>query len=126
MNQYHLRKAHQILQRGVREHFVYFALASGSERFVKIGTSYDPNQRISALRNGGTLEPDEIRENRSSFALSLIGYVQGDGELERHLHRAFADYRCAGEWFAYEPIATEIDDMLAHHCECRSCIRQRA
>jgi hypothetical protein len=126
MNEYHLRKAFQILQRGVREHFVYFALASGAERLVKIGTSYDPDKRISNLRNGGTREPESISQDRSSFQLSLIGYVQGDGELERHLHRAFANYRRAGEWFEYQPIASEIDLMLAHHCRCRSCTYERA
>ena len=125
MSHYYYGKALDVLARGTREHFVYFALAKGARSFVKIGTTYDPDKRLSTLRSGGVKEPEQISRDRSAYELSLLGWVQGDGELERLLHRAFADFRAGGEWFIYEPIAHHIDSMLATYCKCRSCSHQQ-
>ena len=56
---------------------------------IKIGRSKDPIGRLSDLQSG------------ASEDLILLGYLNTD--VERHLHRVFADLRSHGEWFYPEP-----------------------
>lgn len=119
---YHLRKAQQVMARGVRPHYVYFIVAaprSAGERLVKIGTTTDVDRRLSEIRKGGAKTPDEL--SADTHTLHLAGWTVADGETEKHLHRAFAQHRRGGEWFALDPIREDINQLLAHHCQCRGC-----
>jgi hypothetical protein len=74
LNEYHYRKAQSVMRRGLRNHYVYFALASGPGQFVKIGTTYDVERRLTDLRNGGTKEPQEISGNlRFYLVIARVG-----------------------------------------------------
>ncbi|MEZ0060957.1 hypothetical protein ABIF26_006500 [Bradyrhizobium elkanii] len=70
--------------------FVYFARAGNK---VKIGVSKNPRQRLGELKTGNS---NKVR----------IYYVTpGDAQMERDLHKLFAEFRVNGEWFLYaEPI----------------------
>jgi hypothetical protein len=57
--------------------------------FVKIGISYDVEERLSALQTGNPY-PLAILD---SFEFADAGYIEGI------LHRKFADARVQGEWF---------------------------
>lgn len=66
--------------------FVYL-FVDRDRHLVKIGISQDPDKRLAELRHahGTTIE--------------LLGVLAGDRDLERELHREFADQREYGEWF---------------------------
>lgn len=64
--------------------FVYF-IRSTRTGCIKIGFSFDPNQRIREL---STSEPVE-----------LLGYITGGTDAERRLHDRFSADRVHGEWF---------------------------
>lgn len=120
-------RAIEVANRGVRTHYVYFLLAKrepsacGQQRpsAVKIGTSHDPDRRLAELRNDPGTGPDWLASECKS--LTYLGFIVGDSELERLLHRSFTDERIAGEWFNYGPLAHHIDDLLRKHCVCRGC-----
>ena len=120
-------RAVRVVKKGVRTHYVYFLLAKrehgllGQQRTsaLKIGTSHDPNRRLSELRRDPGVGPDWLTSECKS--LSYLGFMVGDSELERLLHRSFADERISGEWFNYEPLAHHIDDLLRDHCVCHGC-----
>ena len=70
--------------------YVYFigCQNSGSELRVKIGfTRRHPEQRLCEFQPGS---PEE---------LDVLAYVEGDMDLERRLHAAFAGCRIHNEWF---------------------------
>lgn len=115
-----LTRAKQILSRGVRTHYVYF-IAVETERgaAVKIGTSHDPDGRIVGIRRRGVKVPDHVVPHLGQA--HLVGQVEGDNELETELHRAFAHANLIGEWFDYDQISDDIDELLAVHCVCRGC-----
>lgn len=127
---YHYRKAIQVLQRGVRPHYVYFCLAQPSSSAiasaVKVGTTHDPHARLSAIRAGTTKAPPWVTDPNAVSSLDYVGFVIGDAELERHLHKAFAEHRLVGEWFAYAPVATAIDELLRDACVCRGCQMEKS
>lgn len=54
---------------------------------IKIGCASDPRARLRSLQTGS---PDR---------LTLIATVRGGMDVERDLHRQFADARVHGEWF---------------------------
>lgn len=54
---------------------------------VKIGFSHNPAGRISSIQG---IAADEVR---------LLGLMEGDIDVERQLHKQFADCRIRGEWF---------------------------
>lgn len=66
---------------------VYF-VATGTE--VKIGVAKDPLARMATLQIG------------SAATLRLLGSMFGGADLERVLHRRFAQYRIRGEWYRLE------------------------
>lgn len=127
MNLTAYRRAVSIADRGVRPHYVYFCLAVPKEgvtngvKSLKIGTTYDPDRRLVGLQRGDTTSPDWLQDTGNASRIDFVGFVIGDAELEKHLHRAFAEHRLAGEWFAYEPIAALVDLLLGDHCVCRGC-----
>lgn len=58
---------------------------------VKIGyTAKHPSSRLKALQTG------------CPVPLSILGFMEGDPELEAKLHRTFAPLRLHGEWFRME------------------------
>lgn len=71
--------------------YVYF-LTDG--KFVKIGLSKNPLKRIKQLNTG------------NSTKLYMLGWIEGDRQLEQALHRKFK--RVNGEWME----ATE--DLIAY------------
>jgi hypothetical protein len=115
-----LLRAHNLLRRGTRQHFVYFALVeTPMMSAVKIGTSHDPEQRLVGIRQGTSKTPAVILGELGSAR--LIGQVVGDGELEKELHRVFADAHLLGEWFNYQIIWPDLQAILADYCVCRGC-----
>lgn len=74
---------------------VYFARCG---RYVKIGFSYRPQQRIKHLFNGAGLQmPDDIESWREVELLRVIpDCIVKD---ERALHMRFAAFHACGEWF---------------------------
>lgn len=118
MTDLNLSRALAIMDRGTRRHYVYFILADlNGQAAVKIGTTTDVDARLSALRIDGTKRPDGI----DPASLQLLGWVEGDRELEVALHRAFLTHRLTGEWFTYSPITKHIDAVLSRGCLCRGC-----
>lgn len=73
--------------------FVYF-IRSERTGCIKIGFSFDPNQRI--------------RELSTSEPLKLLGYITGDKSAEARLHERFKASRVHGEWFSPS------DDLIAY------------
>jgi hypothetical protein len=63
---------------------VYF-ISDGTN--IKIGYSKNIKKRIQTLSTG------------SSRHLTILGYVYGDMNYEKLLHRMFIEYRQKGEWF---------------------------
>jgi hypothetical protein len=113
-----------ILERGVRPHYVYFLRAHTLKQdAVKIGTTTDPSSRMAALKCDNTKHPTWVRE--AGARLTLYGWVNGDQELEKALHRAFADYRITGEWFDMTLTRASIDDLLTSWCLCPGCATER-
>lgn len=78
---------------------VYFVEAVGTSR-IKIGVARRLRDRIQGLQTA------------SPVPLRLLGFVDGDDEEERRLHRAFGAYRTIGEWFE---AAAEIVEYIAKH-----------
>lgn len=118
MTDINLSRALAIMDRGTRRHYVYFILADLSgQAAVKIGTTTDVDARLSALRSDGTKRPSGL----DPASLHLLGWVEGDRELEVALHRIFSAHRLTGEWFTYMPITKHINDVLARGCICRGC-----
>lgn len=78
--------------------YVYFVRVDG---YVKIGYSYDPEQRIKTLLNG-TVHPELLDRTRPRLILKLIeGCTMKD---ERRLQEYFAHFHAVGEWFHYTPV----------------------
>lgn len=124
VSDFHFNKALEVLNRGVRVHYVYFALATSvadDPPLVKIGTTCDPVGRLSNLRRGGTTEAAWMQDRSRIKDISYVGLLVGDHELEKLLHRAFAAYRVGGEWFDFQPIDGSIFRILAGRCVCRGC-----
>jgi len=68
-----------------------------SDMYIKIGSSRDPLSRVRLIRSGSDTseKPGDVDfEN-----LECIGWFLGSRRLEKHLHRQFASYQAAGEWF---------------------------
>lgn len=66
---------------------VYFI---ATETEVKIGVARDPIARMATLQIG------------SAATLRLLGSMFGGADLERALHRRFAQYHIRGEWYRLE------------------------
>lgn len=67
--------------------FIYFVEAVGLDK-IKIGTtSNSPRHRLQMLQNACPVQ------------LKLLALVKGGVEIEDHIHAAFQNSRCHGEWF---------------------------
>lgn len=73
---------------------VYFVQHGDTPR-VKIGTSTRINGRLSGLKGGS---PDKLK---------LLATVSGSFEAEARLHKRFAKFRIAGEWYKLEGALAE-------------------
>ena len=84
-----LRANEDMLARGERAGFVYFAAAAG---YYKIGRTGNPSQRYQALR-------------LANPGLSVTHQIETDdmAQLERLIHDDFSECRLTGEWFAIRP-----------------------
>jgi hypothetical protein len=92
---------------------VYFIRCGDS---VKIGFATDLPMRLRSLQTG------------NPNALTVLGYVAGTQKAEKAMHRALADARGSGEWFAAEPAMRLLEDCLAS-CDVSASIaacQQRA
>jgi len=117
------------LERGTRTHYVYFIVAEPVdprlETLVKIGTAVDVDRRLADIRRGSARRPAWLADLSAARRIDVAGYVEADGEVESMLHRAFAKYRKQGtEWFAIEPLRSDIQAILRAHCVCRGCQRE--
>ena len=89
---------------------------------VKIGYSTDPYRRLEDLRANLSKCGDWLAWCDGEWPyLDLLGYVDGGRELEKQLHRAFAQHRVEGEWFWLDPIDEWIDQILSNDCVCALC-----
>lgn len=70
----------------VREGTVYFLLGRKTN-LLKIGFATDVEDRISTIR---AMSPD---------VLDLVKTIPGTFQIEKELHKNFAEYRVHGEWF---------------------------
>ncbi len=70
--------------------YVYFVEAVGTG-LVKIGLSADPMKRVGSLRIACPVD------------IVVRAIVPGDRDLERSLHRRFAQHWARGEWFRMTP-----------------------
>jgi hypothetical protein len=70
-----------------RPQLVYFAKPVGLEGPIKIGCTYQPQERIIALSVW------------SPFPIELLVAIPGSFKLERNLHECFADRHSHREWF---------------------------
>lgn len=68
---------------------VYF-IADTIKDVVKIGFSKDPRKRLRQLQTS------------NSNTLVLLGYIDGDRDMETHLHILFEKYKLSGEWFSLD------------------------
>lgn len=81
---------------------VYF-VRSGNNGPIKIGCSLAPAVRLRELQR----EHDQ--------PLHYIGSITGGFDVERALHRRFADLRISGEWFSPgADLIAFISEALAH------------
>ena len=68
---------------------------------VKIGYASDIAKRVAGLQTA------------CPYPLSVLATVPGSIDVERQMHRGFADLREVGEWFRYEgALSTYIDDLV--------------
>jgi len=63
---------------------------------IKIGyTENNPESRLKALQTG------------NSNTLTLLGYIDGEEQQEKMIHRFFNGYRINGEWFRPDPFVMD-------------------
>ena len=73
--------------------YIYLMKIHGTNGVHKIGATVDIASRITRM------------EKEKSWELKCVGYFEIDGDfneclrVEQELHRYFANYRLAGEWF---------------------------
>lgn len=83
---------------------IYF-LKDSANAAIKVGYSSkaEPSLRIASLQTGNPRK------------LVLIGYIEGDQEMEIKLHERFSEYRTDGgrEWYEADPdLVEEINGLL--------------
>jgi hypothetical protein len=71
--------------------FVYFVKPIGLDGPIKIGCSFTPEGRLSALMTW------------SPWPLEIIATVRGDRDLEKNIHECFAHSHSHREWFRSTP-----------------------
>ena len=84
-------------------YYVYGVLCQDQEDsplYVKFGKSYNLRSRLSAIRHSTPL-PTRY------FTFIEVNDDQVQGDLEKALHRRFAERRVQGEWFRFDPSSPE-------------------
>jgi hypothetical protein len=83
--------------------YVYFIKCG---KYVKIGTSRNPQARFKTLRseNNSTIRPKGI----NIADAELIGYFPGGRDLESLLHWTLREEQAAGEWFRLGPSTSKL------------------
>jgi hypothetical protein len=84
-----------------KKHYVYFLRSTCSEGRIKIGCSYKPASRLTAL---GAWSP---------YELELIAVAPGGFDTERALHAYFAADRLHREWFRSSPELLFVIDQMS-------------
>lgn len=82
--------------------YVYFIRVDG---YVKIGYSYDPQQRIKTILHG-TVHPELLDRSRPRVILRLI--EDCTMKDERRLQEYFSHFHAVGEWYHYTPVFTRM------------------
>ena len=95
------------VERVTQDCYIYF-LRCGD--YVKIGSSYSPETRISQLKkeNDVTLRPKGLKMDDAV----CIGWVQGARSLERDLHQALNNSTENGEWFRWKPKVQDVVNAI--------------
>jgi hypothetical protein len=89
-----------------------YVIAPEDSSIVKIGhTTNQPKDRIGTLQTG----------NPERLVVRWAG--EGDGQMERHLHAVFKEYRVRGEWFDLSPLG---DPVQAVKDEVTKALRRLA
>lgn len=81
--------------------YVYF-IEARTAGLVKIGYASNPVDRMKSI------------QGMSPVKVSLVGFMEGDMQDERDLHRRFAEYRSHGEWFRFEG---DVYDYIKEVCD---------
>jgi hypothetical protein len=84
---------------------VYFIQA---DKYVKIGTSTRLEERLKTIRRGEGKKPHDCDTSDAK----LLGTISGRYAEEADLHKRFAKWRVAGEWFVASPqLLSEIGSL---------------
>lgn len=103
---------------------VYFITASweGFDPLVKIGVSNNVERRLSEITKEiekGTY-PDWLELGLCELSLWCV--IQGNQELEKNLHKAFADWSAGREWFWLDDeLEAELEWLIDEYGSCLSC-----
>ena len=99
----------QHLQRNARHKASALAYFIQCGRYIKIGASASPLQRLETIRTtGGVLAPPGLNLSRCK----LLATEPGGFDRERELHEQFQHLRHTGEWFiAKEELTNYIDQI---------------
>lgn len=98
-HEYPFSLCEECLVRDAAGGWVYFIRAGDA---VKIGHSRDPQKRLKQLSTG------------SAEPLELWHRLPGDKQVERDLHKQFADERLNGEWFRVSDRIQEYVEAARH------------
>lgn len=67
---------------------------------VKVGVSVDVYQRFSSIQTGNAKK------------LTLIGFVDGEADLEKEIHSRLCEFHIRGEWYKWTPESQSILSSL--------------
>lgn len=88
---------------------------TGSVYFITIGEPYPTHVKIGFTRGNPRQRLKDLQTG-CPFPLSMHGHVPGCMDMEAELHRVLHEYRCMGEWFAFDGYAElVVDGILTHH-----------
>lgn len=90
--------AEDVVDDGISQ--VYFAACDKLDE-VKIGVSTEARRRIKSF---GTTYPGE---------LYVLGLINGDRDVEQHIHQILNKHRIRGEWFRLSAVRETLQRMLA-------------
>jgi hypothetical protein len=82
------------------ERFVYFIRPVGERGPVKIGCSFDPEQRLASM-------------TRKARPLEIVAVIKGDFFVERQFHTRFRSDHIGKEWFFWSPELGATIDLIA-------------
>lgn len=89
--------------------FIYFLVNFARKKTVKIGFSNNPLNRQNTLQTG------------SPTPCEIMHVIPGDRDVERSIHRHFADDKINGEWFMLTP---QIENLILRRASLRQILSQ--